>query len=339
MARVVLTLAQAMRRRDFITVLGGGAAIWPHAGRAQDAALPVIGYLGVTSVNEQPQRLAGFQQGLAEAGFTEGKNLLIEYRWAEGHFDRFPALVAELIKRQVAVIAVLGTSPGAVAAKAATTTTPIVFAVGDDPKAMGLVASFNRPGGNATGMYLLVLELQAKRLGILRELLPAATRVAVLVNNQHKSFATEITRELEAASRTMGMQIQVFNAGTSEQINDVFAKLAGDRPDALFVVPDAFFNGRRSQLAILAARYGIPATYPAPDFAEVGGLISYGPDITDAFRQGGIYTGRILKGAKAADLPIVQPTKFELIINLQTAKALGIAVPPSLLARADEVIE
>ena len=182
-------------------------------------------------------------------------------------------------------------------------------------------------------------ELQAKRLGILRELLPAATRVAVLVNNQHTNFATEITRELEAASRTMGMQIQVFNAGTSEQINDVFAKLAGDRPDALFVVPDAFFNGRRSQLAILAARYGIPATYPAPDFAEVGGLISYGPDITDAFRQGGIYTGRILKGAKAADLPVVQPTKFELVINLQTAKALGIEVSASLLARADKVIE
>ena len=328
-----------MRRREFIRLFGSTVVAWPLTALAQQVAMPVIGYLGVTSVNEQPQRLAGFQQGLAETGFIEGKNLLIEYRWAEGHFDRFPALAAELIKRQVAIIAVLGTSPGAVAAKAATTTIPIVFAVGDDPKAMGLVASFNRPGGNATGIYLLVAELQAKRLGILRELLPAATRVAVLVNNQRTNFATEITRELEAASRTMGMQIQVFNAGSSEQINDVFAKLATDRPDALFVVPDAFFNGRRSQLAILAARYGVPATYPAPDFAEVGGLISYGPDITDAFRQGGIYTGRILKGAKAADLPIVQPTKFELIINLQTAKALGIAVPPSLLARADEVIE
>jgi putative ABC transport system substrate-binding protein len=204
---------------------------------------------------------------------------------------------------------------------------------------MGLVASFNRPGGNATGIYLLLAELQAKRLGILRELLPAATRVAVLVNNPGTNFATVITRQLETASRTMGMQIQVFSAQSSEQINDVFAKLASDRPDALFVVPDAFFNGRRSQLAILAARHGIPATYPAPDFAEVGGLISYGPDITDAFRQGGVYTGRILKGAKPADLPVVQPTKFELVINLQTAKALGIQVPASLLARADEVIE
>ena len=328
-----------MRRREFIRLFSSTVVAWPLTARAQQAAMPVIGYLGVTSVNEQPQRLAGFQQGLAETGFIEGKNLLIEYRWAEGHFDRFPALATELIKRQVVVIAVLGTSQGAVAAKAATTTIPIVFAVGDDPTAFGLVASFNRPGGNATGIYLLVSELQAKRLGILRELLPSATRVAVLVNNQHKSFATEITRELEAASRTMGMQIQVFNAGSSEQINDVFAKLATDRPDALFVVPDAFFNGRRSQLAILAARYGIPATYPAPDFAEVGGLISYGPDITDAFRQGGNYTGRILKGAKAADLPVVQPTKFELVINLQTVKALGIEVPASLLARANKVIE
>jgi putative tryptophan/tyrosine transport system substrate-binding protein len=328
-----------MRRREFIKLFSSTVAAWPLTAGAQQAAMPVIGYLGVTSINEQPQRLAGFQQGLAEAGFIEGKNLLIEYRWAEGHFDRFPALAAELVKRQVVVIAVLGTVAGAVAAKAATTTIPIVFVVGDDPTAIGLVASFNQPGGNATGIYLLIGELQAKRLGILRELLPAATRVAVLVNNPGTNFATVILRELEAASRTMGIQIQVFNAGSSEQINDVFAKLAGDRPDALFVVPDAFFNGRRSQLAILAARYGIPATYPAPDFAEVGGLISYGPDITDAFRQGGNYTGRILKGAKAADLPVVQPTKFELVINLQTAKALGIEVPASLLARADKVIE
>jgi len=328
-----------MRRREFIRLFSSTVVAWPLTARAQQAAMPVIGYLGVTSVNEQPQRLAGFQQGLAETGFIEGKNLLIEYRWAEGHFDRFPALATELIKRQVVVIAVLGTSQGAVAAKAATTTIPIVFSIGDDPTAIGLVASFNQPGGNATGIYLLVTELQAKRLGILRELLPSATRVAVLVNPGNTTLATVILRELEAASRTMGIEIQVFNAGSSEQINDVFAKLARDRPDALFVIPDAFFNGRRSQLAILAARYGIPATYPAPDFAEVGGLISYGPDITDAFRQGGNYTGRILKGAKAADLPVVQPTKFELVINLQTAKALGIEVPASLLARADKVIE
>ena len=219
-----------MRRRELIALLRG-AAVWPALLHAQQSSLPVIGYLGVTSVNEQPQRLAGFQQGLAKAGFVEGKNLLIEYRWAEGHFDRFPALAAELIKRQVVVIAVLGTIAGAVAAKAATTIIPIVFAVGDDPTAIGLVASFNRPGGNATGIYLLVAELQAKRLGILRELLPAATRVAVLVNNPSTNFATGILRELEAASRAMGMQIQAFSAGSSGQINDVFAKLAGDRPD------------------------------------------------------------------------------------------------------------
>jgi len=301
--------------------------------------MPVIGYLGVTSAGDEGGRLAAFRQGLGEAGFTEGKNVLIDYRWAEGHYERYTELVADLVRRPVSVIFAAGNSTGAVAAKAATTTIPIVFAVGDDPIKLGIVTSLNRPGGNVTGVHFLTAEVVAKRLGLLRELLPGAMRVAVIINPGDAARAEYTRRELDAAAPGLGMQLQSFAASSSQNIDDIFAKFRSERPDALFVGPDPFFNRRRTQLAILSARLGIPATFATRDYVEAGGLMSYGANINDAIRQAGSYTGQILKGAKPADLPVMRSTTFELVINLQTAKALGIEVPASLLARTDEVIE
>jgi len=328
-----------VRRREFITLLGGAMA-WPLAARAQQTVMPVVGFLSNTSPETIVERsLRAFRQGLKEAGFVEGENVAIEYRWAEGRYDRLPVLAAELVRRQVAVIAALGGAPSALAAKAATTTIPIVFAVADDPVRLGLVANLARPGGNATGVNFFVGELVAKRLELLRELVPAATRVAVLVNPANAPN-TEITlRDVEPAARAIGLQIQVLNASTSREIDSAFASLMRERPDALFVGNDGFFTSRRVQLATLAARDRIPAAYSNRDYVEAGGLMTYGTEIADAYRQVGTYAGRILKGAKPADLPVVQSSKFELVINAQTARMLGLTVPPSLLATADEVIE
>jgi putative tryptophan/tyrosine transport system substrate-binding protein len=327
-----------VRRRDFITLLGGSAAAaWPVGARAQQPALPVIGFLYPISPDTIASRLCGFRQGLKESGFVEGENVAIEYRWAEGQYDRLPALAAELARRQVAVITA-GNFASALAAKAATTTIPIVFAVAEDPVRLGLVATLARPDGNLTGINFFNLEVTAKRLELLRELVPGAARVAVLVNPTNPVAETTL-RATELAARAMGLQLQVFNATTSGEIDAAFASFMRERPDALFVGPDAFFNGRRVQLVNTAASHAVPATYSAREFPEVGGLMSYGGNVPDAWRQVGVYTGRILKGAKPADLPVVQSSKFELVINAETARMLGLTVPDKLLSIADEVIE
>jgi putative tryptophan/tyrosine transport system substrate-binding protein len=327
-----------MKRREFITLLGGAAA-WPVAARAQQPTMPVIGFLDFRSPEALGERLRGFRQGLQQTGYVEGENVAIEYRWAENQTDRLPALAADLVRRRVAVIATAAPPP-AFAAKAATTTIPIVFNVGSDPVKLGLVASLARPGGNLTGINILSAELSAKRLELLREVVPRATRVAVLVNPVANPSITETTLgELEPASHALGLQIQVLKAGTSREINEAFATFLHERPDALFVGLDAFFNSRRVQLVNLASRYTMPATFVFREFVEAGGLMSYGPDIMDAFRQMGIYVGRILKGANPVDLPVVQASKYELVINAETARMLGLTVPPSLLSTADEVIE
>jgi putative tryptophan/tyrosine transport system substrate-binding protein len=311
----------------------------PRAARAQQPAMPVIGLLDQRSPDELADRLRGFRQGLKEIGYVEGENVAIEYRWAEGRYDRLPELVAELVRRQVAVIATTGGHPAAFAAKAATATIPVVFVASDDPVRLGLVASLARPGGNLTGINFFSGELTAKRLELLHELVPAATRVAVLVNPANAVNVETTLREVGMASRAIGLQTQVFNASTIREINAVFATFVHERPDALLVGIDPFFNSRRTQLVHLATRHALPASFPARDFAEAGGLMSYGANIADAWRQVGSYAGRILKGAKPADLPVVQSNKFELVINAQTATMLGLTVPPSLLATADEVIE
>jgi putative ABC transport system substrate-binding protein len=328
-----------MRRREFITLLGGAAVTWPLPLSAQQPAMPVIGFLNPTSPDTFADRLRGFHRGLKDAGFVEGENVAIVYRWAEGQNDLLPELAADLVRRQVAVIAAIGATGSALAAKAATTTIPIVFIVAEDPVRLGLVASLARPGGNLTGINLFTGELAAKRLELLRELVPAATRVAVLVNPADAASAETTVRDLEAAARALGLQIQVLNASTSREIDAALATFVRERPDALFIGSDPFFTSRRVQLANLASRHVVPMTSGTRENAEAGGLMSYGSNIADAWRQVGVYTGRILKGAKPADLPVVQASKFELVINAQTARILGLTVSSSLLARADEVIE
>jgi putative tryptophan/tyrosine transport system substrate-binding protein len=325
-----------MRRRAFIMLLGG--AVWPLATRAQQPAIPVIGFLNSASLDTYSHLLGAFRQGLKDTSYIEGENVAIEYRWAENQFDRLPALAGELVRRQVTAIAATGGIHSALAAKAATTTIPIVFNIGDDPVRLGLVASLARPGGNVTGINNFIYELVAKRFALLRDLMPEAVRVAVLVNPANAQTETTL-RDVEAAARAIGLQIQIFNASTSREIDVAFATLARDRIDALFIPPDPLFISRRIQLVQLAARHAFPATYPVRDFAVAGGLMSYGTNTADAWRQTGVYTDRILKGAKPAELPVLQPTKFELVINAQTARMLGLTVPPTLLARADEVIE
>jgi putative ABC transport system substrate-binding protein len=328
-----------MRRREFIRLLGGTVAAWPLAARAQQQAMPVIGFLSGLSSDGMTERLRAFRQGLKETGFVDGENVATEYRWAEGQFDRLPALAAELVRRQVAVIHATGGASSALAAKAATATIPIVFLVAEDPTRLGLVASLARPGGNATGINIFTVELVAKRLELLHELVPTANRVAVLVNPADATNRETTARDVAAAARAMGMQIQILNASTSREIDAAFATFVRERTDALFVGTDAVFTSRRVQLANLAAHHSIPMTSSTREIAEAGGLMSYGSNIVDAYRQAGVYTGRILKGAKPADLPVVQSSRFELVINHQTARMLGITVPPSLLATADEVIE
>jgi len=327
-----------VKRREFITLIGG-AAVWPLAARAQQAAMPVIGLLDPRSPDALTDRLRGFRQGLRETGFAEGENIAIEYRWANNQLDRLPALVADLVRRRVAVIASPGGPDATLAAKAATATLPIVFLVGEDPVGLGLVTSLAQPGGNITGVNLFTGELTAKRLELLRMLVPGAARVAVLVNPATATITERTLRDLEPAARAMGLHIRILNASTGQEISAAFATFERERPDAVLVGLDPFFAGRRVQLVHLATRYAVPAAYTVRDFAEAGGLISYGASIVDAWRQVGVYCGRVLKGAKPAELPVVQSSKFELVINAETARMLGLTVPPSLLAIADEVIE
>jgi putative ABC transport system substrate-binding protein len=331
-------MASYIRRRKFLATLGGAAAAWPLAARAQQAQMPVIGFLDQRSADATVDLVRGFRQGLKEAGYVEGENVTIDYRWAENQLDRLPALAADLVGRRVAVIAAPA-SPAAFAAKMATTTVPIVFIAPDDPVRLGLVASLARPGGNLTGINWFASELAAKRLELLREMVPGATRIALLVQPENVTVTERTVRDVEAAARAMGLQIRVLNANTSHEIDAAFASFVHERPDALFVGTSAYFNARRVQLAHWATHHRVPATYSGRQYVEAGGLMSYGTNIIDAHRQMGVYTGRVLKGAKPADLPVMQATKFELVINLQSAKMLGLAVPPSLLARADEVIE
>ena len=328
-----------LKRREFITLLGGATMAWPLAAHAQQPTMPVIGLLDSRSPEAVAGRLRAVRQGLKEAGYVEDENVAIVYRWAENQLDRLPELAADLVRRQVAVIAATGGVPSSLAAKAATTTIPIVFAVGEDPVRLGLVASLNRPGGNLTGINFFAGEVTAKRLEILRELVPTATRIAVLVNPANIASAETTLKEAEAAARTLRLKIRVLNASTSREIDAAFATLGQDRPDALLVGIDAFLASRRVQLVHLATLHKLPASYPTREFAEAGGLMSYGADITDAWRQVGVYAGRILQGAKPADLPVVQSDKFELFINTTIARMLGLTVPASLLARADGVIE
>jgi putative ABC transport system substrate-binding protein len=327
-----------MQRRELITVIGGAAAAWPLAARAQQSTMPVIGYLDSQSPGAfADEVLRAFRQGLKEIGYVEGENVAIEYRWAENQVDRLPKLATELIRQRIAVI-VAGAPAAALAAKAATTAIPIVFGVGDDPVKIGLVASLARPDGNLTGINFFSSELAAKRLQLLREMVPAAVRVAALVDPTFPPTES-LVRDVETAARAMGLQIEVLNASTSGEINAAFAIFLHERPDALFIGTGPFFTSRSVQLALLAGRYGAPAIFGARRIAEAGGLMSYGTNLKDAYRQMGAYTGRVLKGAKPADLPVMQSTKFELVINAGTARMLGLTVPPTLLSIADEVIE
>jgi len=329
-------MASHIGRRKFLATLGGAAAAWPLAARAQQAVMPVVGFLNLTSPDAFASRLGGFRQGLKDTGYVEGENVAIEYRWADNQTDRLPALAAELVRRRVAVI--VGNTPAAFAAKAATTTIPIVFIVAEDPVRLGLVASLARPGGNLTGVNFFTGELVAKRLELLRELVPRAARVAVLVNPAGPDAETTL-KDVEPAARAIGLQIQVLNASTSREINAAFLTFVRERPDALFVGGDPFFSSRRVQLVHLATLHKLPAIFSNRDYVEAGGLMSYGTNVSDAWRQAGVYAGRILKGAKPADLPVVQASKFDLVINVESARMLGLTVPDKLLAAADEVIE
>jgi ABC-type uncharacterized transport system substrate-binding protein len=327
-----------MRRRELITLVGGAAVAWPLAARAQQPTVPVVGFVSSRSLDGSARHAAALSKGLRESGYVEGQNMMVEYHWLSGQHDRLPSLMADLVRRGVAVIATAG-DPPTLAAKAATATIPIVFGVSTDPVGLGLVASLARPGGNATGINFFTTEVLAKRLALLRELVPKTVRVAVVINPTNSASTESTLRELPEPAREMGLQIQTINASTSREIEAAFATVVRDHADALFVAPDGFFNARRVQFATLVSRYGIPAAYASREIVEAGGLMSYGTDVLDMYHQVGVYTGRILKGAKPTDLPVVQSTKFEFVINLTTAKALGLEVPASVLARADEVIE
>ena len=327
-----------MRRREFLGVLGGSAAAWPFAVRAQQPAMPVVGFLHSASPEPNVAFVAAFRKGLNEAGFVEGQNVAIEFRWAAGELDRLPELATELVRRRVAVIVTPASTPATLAAQAATTTIPIVFATGGDPVAAGLVKSLNRPGGNVTGISFQSVELLGKELGMLRELAPQPKRFAALVNPKYE-YADSVVTGLRAGAAALAVLIEILQAGSLREIDAAFANLAQKPGTALLISPDPFFTGRRTQLATLAARHAIPAIYNVREFAESGGLMSYGPNFANVYQQTGIYVGRILKGEKPAELPVEQPTKFELVINLTTARAIGITVPDKLLALADEVIE
>jgi ABC-type uncharacterized transport system substrate-binding protein len=326
-----------MKRRTFITLLGGAATAWPLAVRAQQSAMPVIGVLDGRSADESTPLVAALRRGLNETGFVEGRNVAIEHHWAHGQYDRLPALAADLVRRQVTVIATSGNA-SALAAKTATATIPIVFLTGADPVQAGLVASLSRPGGNLTGVTSLGVELGPKRLELLHELVPAATTIAILVNPANRSAEIQV-RDIQAAARTLGLELHILQASTEREIDAAFAALTRLRAGALVISPEAFFNSRSEQLAALTVRHAVPAIYTYREFAAAGGLMSYGGSITDSYRQAGIYVGRILKGEKPADLPVQQSAKVELIINMKTAKALGLTVPFALLGRADEVFE
>ena len=327
-----------MKRRQFITLLGG-AATWPLAAHAQRPGLPVIAFINARSAESAARQAAAFRQGLAETGYVEGQNVAVEYHWLDGRYDRVPSLVADVVRRRVAVIATPGTTAAALAAKAATSTIPIVFGVGEDPVRLGLVTSLARPGGNATGVNFFAAELTAKRLGLLHDLVPKAVRIAVLVNPANPTTAEPTLRDIPEAARALGLQIRVLNASTSREIEAAFATLRREPADALFVTGDGFFTSRRVQFAVLAVRHAIPAVYSSREYPEVGGLMSYGTDTADRFRQAGTMSGQILKGTNPADLPVIQSSKFEFVINMQTAKALDLEVPNALQLLADEVIE
>jgi len=327
-----------MRRREFIWLFGGAAVLWPLAVYAQQRPLPVIGFLNVASPGPLRQQIAAFREGLKESGYVEGQNVAVEYRWAEGQYERLPELAADLVRQQVSVIFVGGGAPAELAVKAATTTIPIVFSTGGDPVRSGLVASLNQPSGNITGVYHFATGLEAKRLGLLHEMLPKATPIAVLINPNYADAENQLRDVQEAAAR-LGVQLVVVRANAESDFNAAFSTVVQQRSGALLVCASPFFNNKREQLVVPAARHALPTIYEWRDFAAAGGLMSYGTSLADAYRQAGVYAGLILKGAKPADLPIVQATRFEFVINLSTAKALGIEVPPTLSARADEVIE
>jgi ABC-type uncharacterized transport system substrate-binding protein len=327
-----------MRRREFIWLFGGAAVLWPLAVYAQQRPMPVIGFLNVASPGPLRQQIAAFREGLKESGYVEGQNVAVEYRWAEGQYERLPELAADLVRQQVSVIFVGGGAPAELAVKAATTTIPIVFSTGGDPVRSGLVASLNQPSGNITGVYHFATGLEAKRLGLLHEMLPKATPIAVLINPNYADAENQLRDVQEAAAR-LGVQLVVVRANAESDFNAAFSTVVQQRSGALLVCASPFFNNRREQLVVLAARHALPTIYEWRDFAAAGGLMSYGTSLADAYRQVGVYAGQILKGAKPVDLPVVQSTRFELVINLSTAKTLGIEVPPTLLARADEVIE